>query len=58
MSQSVIALNHVYNCGGTQGILHRSETGILGNRIVANKVHADRNCRPRITVHAIMGKEL
>lgn len=55
MSQSVIALNHVYNCGGMQGDGIEVKQGSWGNRIVANKVH---DCNyPCITVYGTAGKE-
>lgn len=54
MSESVIAQNHVYNCGGDQGDGIEVKQGSWGNRIVENKVH---DCNyPCITVYGTNGK--
>ena len=53
MSQSVIALNHVYECHGSQGDGIEVKQGSWGNRIVANEVH---DCNyPCITVYGTNG---
>lgn len=53
MSQSVIALNHVHDCGGEQGDGIEIKQGSWGNRIVQNRIH-DTNY-PCITVYGTNG---
>lgn len=54
MHHSVIALNHIFNCGGMQGDGIEIKQGSWGNRIVANIVH---DCNyPCITVYGTAGK--
>lgn len=54
MSESVIALNHVYNCRGTQGDGIEVKQGSWGNLIAENTVH---DCNyPCITVYGTGGK--
>jgi hypothetical protein len=54
MSESVIALNHVYNCRGTQGDGIEVKQGSWGNLVAENKVH---DCNyPCITVYGTGGK--
>ncbi len=54
MSESVIALNHVYNCRGSQGDGIEIKQGSWGNRIAENRVH---DCNyPCITVYGTGGK--
>lgn len=54
MSESVIALNHVYNCRGTQGDGIEVKQGSWGNLIAQNLVH---DCNyPCITVYGTAGK--
>ncbi len=54
MSKSVIANNHVYNCGGSQGDGIEVKQGSWGNLIAANKIH---DCNyPCITVYGTNGK--
>ena len=54
MSESVIALNHVYECRGNQGDGIELKQGSWGNRIVGNRVH---DCNyPCITVYGTAGK--
>ncbi len=54
MSVSVIALNHVYECRGSQGDGIELKQGSWGNRIVENRVH---DCNyPCITVYGTAGK--
>ncbi len=53
MSESVIALNHVYDCRGTQGDGIEVKQGSWGNLITENKVH---DCNyPCITVYGTSG---
>jgi hypothetical protein len=54
MRDSVIALNHVHDCGGTQGDGIEVKQGSHGNRIVENHVH-DTNY-PCITVYGTGGQ--
>lgn len=54
MSKSVIALNHVYNCRGSQGDGIEVKQGSWGNLIAENRVH---DCNyPCITVYGTEGK--
>ena len=54
MSESVIALNHVYNCRGSQGDGIEVKQGSWGNLVAENKVH---DCNyPCITVYGTNGK--
>ena len=54
MSESVIALNHVYNCRGSQGDGIEVKQGSWGNLIAENRVH---DCNyPCITVYGTGGK--
>ncbi len=54
MSESVIALNHVYNCRGSQGDGIEVKQGSWGNLIAENTVH---DCNyPCITVYGTSGK--
>lgn len=54
MSESVIALNHVYNCRGTQGDGIEVKQGSWGNLIAQNIIH---DCNyPCITVYGTGGK--
>ena len=54
MSESVIALNHVYNCRGSQGDGIEVKQGSWGNLIAENTVH---DCNyPCITVYGTGGK--
>lgn len=54
MSESVIALNHVYNCRGSQGDGIELKQGSWGNLIADNTVH---DCNyPCITVYGTSGK--
>ncbi|MEM0924587.1 MAG: right-handed parallel beta-helix repeat-containing protein [Planctomycetota bacterium] len=55
MSKSVIALNHVYNCRGSQGDGIELKQGSWGNLIAENRVH-DTNY-PCITVYGTGGKQ-
>ena len=54
MSESVIALNHVHDCGGDQGDGIEVKQGSWGNLIAENHVH-DTNY-PSITVYGTGGK--
>ena len=54
MRDSVIALNHVYDCGGSQGDGIEVKQGSFGNWIVENHVH-DTNY-PAITVYGTGGQ--
>lgn len=54
MSESVIALNHVHDCGGSQGDGIEVKQGSWGNLIAENHVH-DTNY-PCITVYGTGGK--
>ena len=54
MRDSVIALNHVYDCGGSQGDGIEVKQGSFGNWIVENHVH-DTNF-PAITVYGTGGQ--
>ena len=55
MSESVIALNHVYNCRGSQGDGIEVKQGSWGNLIAENRVH---DCNyPCITVYGTGGKQ-
>lgn len=54
MRDSVIALNHVYDCGGTQGDGIEVKQGSFGNWIVENHIH-DTNY-PAITVYGTGGQ--
>ena len=54
MSESVIALNHVYNCRGSQGDGIEVKQGSWGNLIAENRVH---DCNyPCITVYGTGGR--
>ncbi len=54
MSESVIALNHVFNCRGSQGDGIEVKQGSWGNLIAENRVH---DCNyPCITVYGTNGK--
>jgi Right handed beta helix region len=54
MSESVIAMNHVYNCRGSQGDGIEVKQGSWGNLIAENTVH---DCNyPCITVYGTGGK--
>lgn len=54
MSESVIALNHIHDCGGSQGDGIEVKQGSWGNLISENHVH-DTNY-PCITVYGTAGK--
>ena len=55
MSESIIALNHVYNCRGNQGDGIEVKQGSWGNVIAENTVH---DCNyPCITVYGTGGKQ-
>lgn len=55
MSESIIALNHVYNCRGIQGDGIEVKQGSWGNLIAENHVH---DCNyPCITVYGTNGKQ-
>jgi hypothetical protein len=55
MSESVIALNHVYNCRGIQGDGIEVKQGSWGNLIAENTIH---DCNyPCITVYGTGGKQ-
>jgi hypothetical protein len=54
MSDSVIALNHVHDCAGTQGDGIEVKQGSYGNRIVENHVHNTNY--PCITVYGTGGR--
>ncbi len=54
MSESVIALNHVFNCRGSQGDGIEVKQGSWGNLIAENRIH---DCNyPCITVYGTGGK--
>ncbi|MEZ5965688.1 MAG: right-handed parallel beta-helix repeat-containing protein [Planctomycetota bacterium] len=53
---SVVAQNHVYRCGGSQGDGIELKQGSYANRIVANEVH-DTNY-PCILVYGTAGREV
>src|SRR5690606_27823534 len=55
MQHSVIAYNHVWNCGGSQGDGIEVKQGSSANRIVGNEVH-DTNY-PCILVYGTAGRE-
>lgn len=55
MSESVIALNHVHDCGGSQGDGIEVKQGSWGNWIVENHVHDTQY--PCITVYGTGGRE-
>jgi len=54
LSESIIALNHVHDCGGSQGDGIELKQGSWGNRIAENHVHDTRY--PCITVYGTGGK--
>lgn len=54
MSESVIALNHIHDCGGSQGDGIEVKQGSWGNLVAENHVH-DTNY-PCITVYGTAGK--
>ncbi|MES2594417.1 MAG: right-handed parallel beta-helix repeat-containing protein [Verrucomicrobiota bacterium] len=54
MSESVIALNHIHNCGGSQGDGIEVKQGSWGNLIAENHVHDTQY--PCITVYGTAGK--
>ena len=55
MSESIIAMNHVYNCRGSQGDGIEVKQGSWGNLIAENTVH---DCNyPCITVYGTGGKQ-
>ncbi len=56
MSESIIALNHVHDCGGSQGDGIEVKQGSWGNLIAENHVHDTQY--PCITVYGTGGKAL
>lgn len=54
MSESVIALNHIHDCGGSQGDGIEVKQGSWGNLIAENHVHDTHY--PCITVYGTAGK--
>lgn len=54
MSESVIALNHIHDCGGSQGDGIEVKQGSWGNLIAENHVHDTQY--PCITVYGTAGK--
>lgn len=54
MSESIIALNHVHDCGGSQGDGIEVKQGSWGNLIAENHVHDTRY--PCITVYGTNGR--